>query len=261
MSDLAQFQDAFALALRGGEESGLQAWLDIQAPGLAVYRNNVAKASVDALLANYPTIERLVGGAWLRACAGAFLSDSPPASPVLADYGAGFATFLGTFGPAADMPYLASVARLDRLWFEAHAAADAEPMSPGALPQDGEGLAGARLRLHPSVRLAFFDHPAASIWRLNRPPAEPSDEDLAAIAWRAEGLMLVRSGGEVRSRLLNASDHRFLSLCAAGEPLEGCATGALERDPSFDVAALVADLFELETFAASSAISPLTGDN
>lgn len=134
-------------------------------------------------------------------------------------------------------------------------------MSAAALPREGERLAAMRLRLHPSVRLAFFDHPAATIWRLNRPPADPSDDDLAKIVWRAEGLMLVRSSGEVRSRALSAPDHRFLSLCAAGQSLEGCATGALECDSTLDVAALIAGLFELETFAASPATSPLTGDN
>lgn len=261
MSDLSKFQEAFALALRGHAGSACRAGFAADAPGFAVYKNNFTKASIDALVANYPTVERLVGAEWLGACADAFLQVSPPSSPILADYGVGFADFLESFEPAADMPYLGSVARLDRLWFEAHAAADAEPMSAAALPRDGEGLAAMRFWLHPSVRLAFFDHPATTIWRLNRPPADPSDDDLAKIVWRAEGLMLVRRGGEVRSRLLSAPDHRFLSLCAAGQPLEGCATGALECDPTFDVAALIADLFELETFAASPATSPLTGDN
>ena len=48
-------------------------------------------------------------------------------------YGQGFADFLRDFAPAADLPYLCGVARLDRFWTEAHCAADACVLAPSAL--------------------------------------------------------------------------------------------------------------------------------
>ena len=62
---LGRFQDAFVDALQGVEPAALDeadrliATLTAQ-PGFAVYRNTVMKGCVDALRANFPTVERLV---------------------------------------------------------------------------------------------------------------------------------------------------------------------------------------------------------
>lgn len=60
---LAAFQDAFVAALTGAPDSaaGEVAAL-VGQPGFAVYRNTLAKGCVDALRANFPAVERLVGG-------------------------------------------------------------------------------------------------------------------------------------------------------------------------------------------------------
>lgn len=66
---LSHFQDAFSAALFQGDidhsarsPSEVQALPALQAqPGFAVYRNTVLKACIDALQANYPTVNQLVG--------------------------------------------------------------------------------------------------------------------------------------------------------------------------------------------------------
>ena len=94
---------------------------------LAVYRNNVVVSLTDALAAAYPAVLSLVGERFFKAAAGVYVRAEPPRSPVLITYGQSFAQFLEGFAPAAKLPFLADVARLERLWLEAYHAADAAP--------------------------------------------------------------------------------------------------------------------------------------
>ena len=146
---LSDFQDGLASALLPppGASVPPPAWLDalLAQPGFAVYRNTVAKGCIDALQANYPAVHALVGTDWLRAAAHAFVHQHPPTDGCLMDYGAGFADFLEGFGPAANLPYLAAVARLDRCWTESHLAADA-PALQADLGADLPALVALLLR-------------------------------------------------------------------------------------------------------------------
>ena len=122
---LTAFQDGFSAALIG--RAAQAPWLSAleSQPGFAVYRNTVLKGCIDALQASYPTVCQLVGTDWFRAAAAVYARAQPPRDGLLMDYGDGFAHFLDQFAPAADLPYLSAVARLDRCWTECHLAADA----------------------------------------------------------------------------------------------------------------------------------------
>ena len=78
---LGAFQDAFVAALTGAPDSaaGEVAAL-VGQPGFAVYRNTLAKGCVDALRANFPTVERLVGEEWFAAAATLYARQMPPRS-------------------------------------------------------------------------------------------------------------------------------------------------------------------------------------
>lgn len=183
-------------------------------PGFAVYRNTVLSGCVDALAANYPTVAQLVGEPWFEAAAARFVRVHPPREGGLASYGEGFAGFLAGFEPAQELPYLAGVASLDRVWTEAHLAADAPVLAAAALatltPQE---LAGAMLLPHPSARwLTFAALPVYTIWRRHR-DALPLDDDLI---WQGESALVVRPGDVVRWRAIHAAGAAFLSACAQG---------------------------------------------
>ena len=68
MSELLGFQDAFVAAL-AGDGARLSPWLvssDADAPGLAVYRNTIAKGCVDALADNPANPRRALTPSWRR---------------------------------------------------------------------------------------------------------------------------------------------------------------------------------------------------
>ena len=153
-------------------------------PGFAVYRNTVIKGCVDALQANYPAVARLVGDEWFRAAAAIYVRRAPPSQPCLVDYGDGFAGFLADFAPAAQLPYLPDVARIDRLWTEAHLAPDdaaARRARVAALAAEPSTV----LRPNAAARWAWFEHAAVfTIWSHNRAagPYDDSDFDWQARA-------------------------------------------------------------------------------
>lgn len=253
---LAAFQDAFthALLAEGATSAGDAAIAALcSQPGFGVYRNTVMTGCIDALVANYPAVVRLVGDEWFRAAASLYVRHAPPSQPCLVDYGEGFAGFLAGFPPASRLPYLSDVARLDRLWTEAHLAADDAPLEAARVASLAEAeLATAVLAPRASARWAWFDrHPAWSIWRHARAgTAEPAEEsaDFEPV-WQAEGALLVRAGDVVASMPLDRAERAFLDACAAVKPLAGCAAAALAADPAADLAASMAKLLRAGAFA------------
>jgi hypothetical protein len=249
---LHAFQRAFAAALRAREVDAATAETPevsslLGQPGFAVYRNTVLKGCVDALAANYPAVARLVGDEWFRAAAAAYARDSLPDRPTLLHYGTGFAAFLETFGPAAELAYLPGVARLDRFWTEAHTASDQAALVPGALVARGpEDRGRVVLRPHASARWAWFDgEPIFTIWQRNR-SAGPFDD--SPIEWRGEGALIVRPRDAVRGCPLDRGGCAFLDACAAGRTLADAGLAALAAEPDADLAALGAQLFAAGAF-------------
>ena len=257
---LGAFQDGFAAALIAPALPA-DAALDVPPeiarlvaqPGFAVYRNTVLKGCIDALQANYPAVSRLVGDQWFRAAAATYARANLPRQPSLLDYGSDFAAFLAAFEPAAELPYLAGVARLDRFWTEAHVARDEIPVAAARVAGFAAAdLARVVLRPHASARWAWFeDAPIATIWERNRAPL-PDPEGEARVApdpaWRAEGVLITRPRGTVEWMPLGQAGCAFLDACAEGGTLADAAMAALGADPQADLAALMARALDAGAF-------------
>lgn len=244
---MTAFHAAFSQALEGRFDD-LWPYLepdDRTLGAIAVYRNTAIKARIDALEANFPTVARLVGDEWFRAAGREFVEDDPGDDPVLAGFGAGFPVWLAAFEPARSLPYLPLMARLDRAWTEAHLAPDARPLTPGDAAAAGLALAAAPARLHPSVRLFWFDWTAASLWLAHREPDEAAD-----LHWRpdAEGLLIHRPGAEVRFRRLDRAEWAFLDACRKGRPFGVAALSARAAQPAVDASAVFAGLLAAGAF-------------
>lgn len=252
---LAHFQDRFAQALR---DPGAAAASDIgrlaRHPGFAVYRNTVMKGWVDALVANYPAVSRLVGVEWLRAAAARYAREAPPCDARMLFYGERFADFLAGFEAAASLPYLRGVAQLDRLWIEAHAAPDEPALAPAQLGTLApEALGQCMLRPHAAARWSWFDdQPIYTIWERNR-----SGLDMPAeLEWHGEGALLVRPADAVAWVALDAAGCAFLDASAAGKCLAQAAHAALQVRPDCDIARLFSTLLEAGAFGCGDLFSP-----
>lgn len=206
----------------------------------SVYRNNVVSGLSRALASGFPAVRSIVGEEFFMAMAAVFVRVAPPASPVLLDYGATLPDFIASFTPAADLPYLADVARLELAYTRAFHAADAEPLQADLLSCISPDRLGAlRLVLHPSLQILHGTHPAATIWAMNTdrlPLAEITD-------WSAEDILVLRPAFTVDVCVLAPGEAVFLGQLQAGECLASAAGAALDAAAGFDLGAALAALF------------------
>jgi hypothetical protein len=194
-----------------------------------------------------------VGDEWFRAAATVYVREALPADPTLLRYGADFAGFLARFEPAAGLPYLHDVARLDRFWTEAHVAPDENTLDPADILRLGpEALAKTLLRPHAAARWAWFeDAPVYTIWSRNRSGGDPG----ADLKWRPDGALLTRPRDAVIWSALDISGCAFLDACAAGGTLDQATRAALEAQPEADLAALMSRLLEYGAFSRMSFVN------
>ncbi len=243
MPDLATFQLAFASAL---DRSGRRGTLERQ-PGFAVYRNTCAVGLIEALGAAYPVTAEILGPEAFDALAFHFSRAHPPKSPVLADYGAGFAEHLTAQPWTSELPYLAGVAELERLVTESHLAADADALDLGDLARIGmDGLMALRLPLHPAARFAWLRTPAMTIWLAHR---DREGFETLAPEWRAEGALFTRPRDAVEAVLISAPAHRLLSGLRLGESVGQAASAVADIYPETDFSELFASLVTSGAFA------------
>lgn len=243
---LAGFQDAFISALYGKDPESLPVLTEQS--GFLVYRNTVMKGASDALLANFPTVERLVGSEWLQAAAARYVRKFPPADARLLHYGQGFPDFLDAFEHARDLPYLGNVARIDLLWNEAHCAEDELALDVTAFAAiEPALLAGVRLKVRATARWKWFpDQPAYTLWRCNRELIDvPAELD-----WIGEGVLISRSTAVVAWHPLSMGECAFLDACAAHLPLEEAAECATQAEPDLDLMNMLSRLVAARVFAA-----------
>jgi hypothetical protein len=239
---LARFQDDFANALANDATDFAPA----NQPAFAIYRNTALRACLDALEANYPAVACLVGREWFRAAAAVHVAQSPPRDARLITYGDDFADFLASFAPASDLPYLADVARLDRLWSESLVAADAATLAAANLVNLGPDALGAlTLRLHPALRPFASSLPTVSIWQASR-NGIPAPADLA---WEAESAIVTRIDHDVRVTPIDAPALDLLALVAEGRPLGDAALSILTLHPDARIEVLLAGLLQAGAFA------------
>jgi Putative DNA-binding domain len=205
----------------------------------AVYRNNVVSALVNAVAGSFPAVRRIVGEDFFRAMARAYVLGEPPTSPVLLDYGTTFPDFIAGFAPAASLPYLPDVARIERLWRESYHAREAASLAPDALSGIPEAaLPGIAFGLHPSLRLMRSRYPALTIWRMNASDAPVRPVDISA----EEDALIVRPGAEVEVRKVPPGGAVFVTALAAGETLLSAAATAQAAEERFDLAGNLAGL-------------------
>ncbi|KFC64528.1 hypothetical protein FF80_03151 [Devosia sp. LC5] len=212
-----------------------------------VYRNNVTVSLINALAAVYPATQRITGPDFFRMMVRLHVRATPPASPLLFEYGRDFPAFIECYEHAQSMPWLADVARIERAWLDAYHAADAEPLSPQAFAVvPAERLAGIVLVPHPAARILRSRYSALAIFAANRVDRPVTSID----AGEPEDTLVTRPGLEVFARRLPPGGAPFLIHLIAGEPLGTAAAAAIDDSPDFDLAANIASMIGAGVFIA-----------
>ncbi|MFS8110689.1 DNA-binding domain-containing protein [Rhizobium jaguaris] len=210
-----------------------------------VYRNNVTVSLIEALTAIFPATQRITGPDFFRAMARFHIRETPPTSPLLFEYGHDFPTFIDAYEHAQLIPWLGDVARLERAWLDAYHAADCPTVSADDLSRVApEKLPELRFRSHPATRILSSEFPAVTIFAANR-----SSEPVGRIEHLVpEDALITRPELDVVVRLLRPGGAAFLLCLADGGPLGAAAATALNVNPAFDLAGMVAEMIEAGAF-------------
>lgn len=229
-------QADFATALFDLGSSGPADLFSSPAPDsrFAVYRNNVISSLLGALADSYPVVLQLVGEAFFNAMGLAYVQSHPPRSRLLVEYGEDFAAFIDNFEPAASLPYLADVARLERMRIRAYHAADSNAVDHRAIAEllaQPERLVELRLSLHPSLSILASDFAICSLWQ-----AHQHDGEIETVDPRLpERALVLRCGLEVELLALDPGNCAFIQALQSGLPLGQAAGQGLQASSGFDL--------------------------
>lgn len=202
-------------------------------PRFGVYRNNVGASLANALRVRYPMVAELIGRHAFADLAGRQVARALPVSPVLIDYGADFPGLIAASGDPRHPPFLADLARLESLWWQAYHAADAVPAAAERFGRfDPADFAVLRLKFLPSAALLRSRWPVGRIWeRLHAgqgPGVDVTPEEQTILVWRPDAEVLVRSIDQASAELLAA--------LMADSPLAEAVEAVAGRFSDFDLA-------------------------
>ncbi|MEO7251410.1 MAG: DNA-binding domain-containing protein [Arenimonas sp.] len=203
----------------------------IDAARLAIHRNNFVATLVDALAEAFPVTQALAGTEFFREMARHRVRTDPPQSPVIAEYASGFPHFVGSHAAAADVPFLASVARLEGLCLESFHSLDATPIpleAFQALLQEPSRFVRTGVRIHPAARWMRSRYAVHTLWAKHQDLADMSAARLGGIdPRRPEAVLVARPALDVVVALLPPGGFTFLDSLSAGLSLQSAITEAL----------------------------------
>lgn len=221
-------------------------------PRFAVYRNNVVLSLIDALADAYPVTQALVGEPFFRGMASIFVRKQPPRSRVLTFYGESFPRFVAAFPPAASLPYLSDVARLEMLRVHAYHAADQLASSSEAIAEclaDPESLPEFRVGLQPSAGLLRSRYAVVSLWAAHQGILDISGVETE----RAENALIIRPQLQVEVLGLDAGDSVFVDHLLRGDCLGTALKQAGQASPGFDATNILALLVRSQAITSLDA--------
>ena len=204
-----------------------------------VYRNNVTYSLVEALGKNYPAVKAQCGDEKFSDAARLYLNAHPPRTKIMFKLGDGFADWLDGFAPAkAQMPWLADLARLERIWLEAYHAEDATTLTPDSITIiQPDQLGTVRFVKHPATQILQSNYAIHAMFEAGR-------NNLTANHQSAETVLVTRPQYAVETRLVSQATAMFFNQTFEGQTLSEAAEAAFGKDSAFDLSASLGILFQ-----------------
>ena len=215
---------------------------------LRIHRHQLYESLATALAGTFSTVHQLVGDAFFRAMARAFIVQALPGQPVLSEYGEGFPALVDAYEPARGLPYLTDVARLDwALNLAFHSPMGERLTATGLSIVPGEQLSSMKVSLAPGTCVIHSTYPLDRIWSTSQPDASTATVDLGEGGAR---LLVFRRPDDAAFISLTESEAVFVATLAAGASLDDAALAAFADDADFDLSVTFRRLLDSGVFVA-----------
>jgi len=211
--DLKDLQHHFMMSLLDRCQTS-----DLNSKQLDIYRNNRRVTLIKTLCNMYSVCEALVGHRFFWQMSREYVNTHPSTSPTLQDYGETFHPFIATFPPAAPLPYLPDVARLEWIIHRTTIGVNATSLEPDSLtkvkPEQYEQLV---LPLIDNSTLFYSPYPVDKIWIANQ---TDSQNDFTIDLFEGEcRLFIWRQDHNIRLDRVTTLEWELLTLLSQKLPL------------------------------------------
>ena len=233
---LAAGQQAFATALLDTAATLPSFTGEVVPERFALFRGNLSATWRRTLGHAYPVVLALVGEQFFAGLARAYGRQYPSDGANLNHFGARFADFLSSFPPAAELPYLPDMARLEWAVHLAHYAADAPALAPEALAAlHPDQLEARGFALHPACALLASNWQVAALWQAHQEGEGQGmfPQDMQVASWA----LVCRPRWKAQVLVVEAAAHAALLVLQQGQTFGAALDAAFKRDPAFDLAA------------------------
>jgi hypothetical protein len=208
---------------------------------LGIYRNNVFTNLREALRALFPVTDKLVGQEFFDYAANEYIHRYPSPAGDLNQFGEYLAEFFSAFEPAAGLPYLPDVARLEWLAHMVYQAGEHNSMAIQQLATvTPERYGDLHFILNPACALLVSAYPVHRIWHVNQSGyvGDPI-VDLNAGGVR---LLLQRHAALIELQTLSVGEWELLSLLAQDKDFATACAQALHAEPTLNLGDTLARL-------------------
>ncbi len=229
MRDLKTLQQDISALLLGGDPSArlLSALTSTSLPSqakLQIHQNNYLLTLTSSLMDIYPVLMSFVGEQWLEAALKLFVKAYSPKQACLSAYGGDLAAFLGGFEPAAAMPYLSDVARLEWAIYQCQNAIDETALTAKEWQKNaGPDMVNKTFSMMKAHSFITSDFPLLDLWA--RGTGLGDDEPLDLESGGAV-VLVIRPETEVMLYPLDSEEYTYLSHLARGETVLSAAIAA-----------------------------------
>ena len=201
-----------------------------------VYANMYFARLHDALMEDYPALEKSIGHARFHNLVTDYLLVHPSSNPSLRHLGAALPGFIRTHAVAGECPWAADLAALEWARVDAFDAANGTPIETarlGEIPADK--WAGIGFDVHPSARVVRAAWRVAPVWKAvdeDAEPAPPEAGETAYRVWREEHTVFHVSMSPTEAECFEAllAGNSFGAMCGIAATANGGDPEAAAQD-------------------------------